>query len=149
MKTTRREMLMGLVAVPLVARAAEDAPNEVLQRAFLGPWFTTSGQVSIIFSLEPGGQALVIFDENGAVTIGRHSWRSLPGGVLIDSLPRFRMWHSPATSSSCEVQVEMERLSNDVEISSGIKHFPLRFCMKRVTHAALPKALVARPLPKD
>ena len=147
MKTTRREMLIGLVALPLTATGAEEAQPERPEKSLLGAWFTASGQVSIVFSLDPGGFALVLFDENGALTIGRHFWRALPGGLLIDSLPRFRMWAAGQTGSSCDVQVEMERLSEDVEVSSGIRRFPLRFCMKRVTHAPLPKELVIRPLP--
>lgn len=142
-------MLMALTAMPMALSAAEEAPVENVEKALLGTWFVTAGQVSIIFSLEPGGQALVVFDEGGAMTIGRHFWRALPGGVLIETLPRFRMWRPTAASAStsCEVQVEMERLPADAEISSSLKQFPPKFCMKRVTHAPLPRRLATRALP--
>src|SRR4051812_25934060 len=96
----RRQMLLkslAMMAVPLAATqtpGAEEPPHTSdAEKALLGPWFVTAGQVSVIISVEPSGQALVVFDENGAMTIGRHIWRPLPGGVLIDTLPRFRMWH--------------------------------------------------------
>ena len=136
---------MSMAVLPRVVRAADESiADEQIASRLLGSWLDSAGQMSIVFSLEPGGQTLVLFDENGALTIGRHGWRPLPGGVLIDSVPRFRLWHS---SGACEVRVEMEELSN-IEISEGVRHFPRRFCMKRVVHAPIPKELIARPLPK-
>ena len=157
MKTTlnRREMLLKsltIAALPLAmssARAAEDLPIPGPEKALFGPWFVAAGEVSIIISVEPSGQALVVFDEKGAITIGRHIWRPLPGGALIDTLPRFRMWLIADTADNCEVRVQMETLPDDVEVSSGIRNFPRRFCMKRVDHAPLPRALANRPWPKD
>src|SRR5262245_53738735 len=119
MKTSlrRRDMLLKslstMAAVPVAARAfaaAEDAPLPPVERALFGAWFVASGQVSIIISVEPGGQALVVFDERGAITIGRHLWRPLPGGLLIDTLPRFRIWHIADPGDNCEVRVQMESL---------------------------------------
>ena len=155
MKTTlrRREMLLKsltIAALPVATRAlaAEDAPNPGAEQALFGPWFVTAGEVSIIISVEPSGQALVVFDEKGAITIGRHSWRPLANGILVDTLPRFRMWHLSDPGDSCEVRVQMENLPDSVEVSSGIRNFPRRFCMKRVDHAPLPRAVADRPLPK-
>ena len=138
-------MLAGLAALPFAVNAAEEAPPGEFSRALIGSWFVTSGPMSIVFSLEPNGQALVLFDDNGAFTIGRHLWRALPGGALIETLPRFRIWPSPGP---CDARVEMEDLHADVEVSEGFRHFPLRFCMKRVTHAPLPKQLLERPVTK-
>jgi len=136
-------MILGLAALPFAVRAAEELPTaDNLKKPLLGSWFVTAGQMSIVFSLEASGEALVLFVEGGAVTIGRHLWRPMPGGLLIDTLPRFRLWQS---SGPCEVRVEMEELPQEVEVSDGFKHFPLRFCMKRVTHAPLPRELIQRP----
>lgn len=145
--------LTAIAALPMAARgiaAVEDPPRDATaEKALFGPWFVTAGQVSIILSVEPGGQALVVFDEKGTITIGRHVWRPLPGGLLIDTLPRFRLWHVTDSSDGCEVRVQMESLPEEIEISTGIRNFPRRFCMKRVDHAPLPQALADRRLPKN
>jgi hypothetical protein len=153
MKTDRRNMLLTLAALPwpiftarLLANDAHEAAEA--EKALMGPWFVAAGQVSIIISVESTGQALVLFDEGGAITIGRHVWRALPGGIVIDTLPRFRMWHTAAAADGCEARVEVESLPDDVEVSKGIRNFPRRFCMKRVNHAPVPRSLAERRLPK-
>jgi len=150
MKTSRRKMLAAIAAVPFALHAAEEpAPEPPRARGLLGSWFVTSGQLTFVFSFEPNGEALVLFFENGSFNIARHPWRPMPGGAVIDTMPRFRFWLPPVPGSSCDVRVEMEELPADADVSDGFRHFPLRFCMKRVTHAPLPKALLERPLPKN
>src|ERR1051325_10878221 len=129
MRIRRRNMLLTLAALPLpisTARLPADDAHETTEaeKALTGAWFVAAGQVSIIISVEPTGQALVVFDEGGAMTIGRHSWRPLPGGVMIDTLPRFRMWHTVTAADGCEARVEMEGLPDEVEVSRGIRNFP-------------------------
>ena len=146
MRTTRRQALTGLALLPFAVRAADEPlPKETNKKVLMDSWFVTSDEVSIMFSLLPTGGALVMFVDRGSVSIGRHLWRPLPGGVLIDSVPRFRMWEA---SGSCEARVEMEVLPAEVEVSGGLKSFPLKFCMRRVTHAPIPKELLERALPK-
>ena len=68
MKTKRRTFLMSMAVLPCAVRAAnESIADEQVASRLLGSWLVSAGQMSIVFSLEPGGQTLVLFDENGVM----------------------------------------------------------------------------------
>jgi hypothetical protein len=145
MNLSRRGLLASLIALPVAVRLrAETQTEDQPPKQLIGSWFVASGRMSMVFSLEPSGEALVVFSENGALSIGRHSWKAMPNGVLINTLPRFRLWES---TGPCEVRGEMEEMPPGFEMSEGFRHFPLRFCLKRIVHARFPRELAERPLP--
>ena len=149
MRITRRKALVGLAAVPVSMSAAAELDKQVPDGAaarLLGSWHTTSAVTSIILSIEPAGEGLFIFLENGAYNIARVLWRPLPGGLLIDGAFRIRLWLGRNPE---ELRAEMEELPPQVDVSDGFARFPIAFYMKRVLHRQVSREMLERDLPKE
>ena len=144
MNFTRRKVLAGLAAVPFtigirsVCGAESGAEN-----ALTGSWHTSSALNSIVLSIEPSGKALVLLLESGSFSMARSTWKPLPGGILIESMPRFRLWTG---RYPLEMRVEMD-LPENIDATNGWRDFPRTFFMRRIEDAELPKVLRDRPLP--
>jgi len=148
MNITRRRALVPLLALPIVARAAEDPPLRDKEDAtpFIGSWFVTSAITSLIVSIEPQGEALFLFIEGGAFSILRTNWKQAPGGILVEGLPRIRLWRGTEPNN---VRAEIEPLPEDLEVSVGFRQFPQKFFMRRVANAHVAGDIGKRSLPKE
>jgi hypothetical protein len=146
MNTTRRKMLIGLGAIPFSVKAgmqssAQDVPET--GTGFTGSWQVTSASNSVVLSIEPSGQALVLMMQSGAHSMVRTKWRPLPGGLLVEGLPRFRLWAGPDEQ---HLRAEMD-LPERGDVGESWREFPATFFMSRIRDASMPKALLERPLP--
>lgn len=125
MKTTRRKAIIAAALAPLalddeLLLAAEDQQQPSVE--LLGSWHVTSATNSVILSIEQSGKALVILMQSGSFGMGRTNWKALPGGILVDSYPRFRLW---AGSDPNSLRAEIEDIPKDVEVSDdGWRSFP-------------------------
>lgn len=141
----RRDALISLAALSLAAPAV--APSSQAQgeglSPFTGSWHVTSAVTSIVLSIEPQGEALVLTIENGAHSLERRPWRKLEGGLVVDGVPMFRVWQG---RNAEELRVEMEPLPEEIEVGGGLRQFPRGFFMRRASLA--PRDKVGRPLPQ-
>jgi hypothetical protein len=143
MNTSRRHALRFLAMLPVSIAGATAAEEKADAANLMGSWFVTSATTSFVFSIEPKNEGLFLFIENGSFSIGRIRWKPLPGGVLLEGLPRIRLW---AGRNADEVRAEREDFPT-AEVSRGFKQFPLSFFMKRVTAREVPASWLNRPLP--
>jgi hypothetical protein len=146
MKITRRRALVSLAAVPVSLTAAQPQVSDGAAARLLGSWHVTSAVTSIILSIEPAGEGLFIFLENGAYNIARVLWRPLPGGLLVEGALRIRVWLGRNPE---ELRAEMEELPPQVDVSDGFARFPLAFFMRRVSHRQVSREMLERELPKQ
>jgi hypothetical protein len=94
-------LLLALSAqVPTQTENIADAAG-----SFTGTWIVTSAQTSLVLSVERGEEALVVWIHPGSHSCARPAWRSMPGGILIESVPRLRLW---AGRHNDELRVELE-----------------------------------------
>jgi hypothetical protein len=146
MQTTRRKLLLGLATLPFsTAAALAQSPPEPKEPhlRLVGTWQSTIGETSVILSIQPPGEALVILGEKGAFGMARTHWRPLPGGLFVDGFPRFRLWLG---NNDGELRAEMD-LPDGPNVSAGLRRFPRSFFMRRVPFTRFPRELLARPLP--
>jgi hypothetical protein len=109
-----------------------------------GSWKATSAAYSVILSIEPSGQALVILGEKGAFSMQRTGWKPLAGGLLVEGLPRFRLWQA---SHNDRLRAEMH-LPEGIDVSESWRAAPRAFFMQRIREVLIPKELSDRPLPR-
>jgi hypothetical protein len=109
-----------------------------------GSWQVTSATNSVILSIEPGGRALIIMMKSGSFSTARAKWRPLPGGVLVESFPRFRLWPGPDNS---RLRAERELPGFTEASDTGWSEFPQAFFMRRIEEAQIPDLLRNIPLP--
>ena len=147
MNISRRRVLVPLLAMPFMALAADrPAPREEKEiEPFTGSWFVTSAITSLILSIEAQGEVLFLFIEGGAFSILRTTWKLAPGGLIIEGMPRIRLWPGGDPHA---LRAEMEPLPDDLEVSVGFRRFPRKFFMRRVANARLAGQLDKRPLPE-
>jgi len=145
MDTTRRKLLASLATILASLKYSGHLHAQALHGAaprLTGAWQVTSALNSLVLSLEPDGQALVILLEKGSFSAGRTKWKPLPGGLLVgEAILRFRLWEANETD---RLRAEME-LPEGIETSEGWRTFPRSFFMSRIVQA--PKELIDRPLP--
>jgi hypothetical protein len=111
---------------------------------FIGTWRVTSATNTVIVDIKPGGEALFILIQRGSNAVEKVSWNSMAGGIVVDSLPRFRFW---AGRTQAEVRAEMEPLPAAMTEAS-LQQFPLAFFMHRVdARRADSRAVRERSLP--
>jgi len=77
----------------------------------------------------------------GTTSWQKVTWQNVPGGILVDSVPRFRFWQGRKDDES---RVEMEPLPAELT-SRSLREFPIRFFMRRDDGARPRRAIV--PLP--
>ena len=112
-------------------------------KSLLGSWHTAAGLNSIVLSLEDSGEALFMFIEGGSYSISRTKWKFMPGGILVQNVPRLRLWAGRSTS---ELRAEWEQIPG-LDVSKGVNEFPSAFFMGRVETRAAPPEMLNRPLP--
>ena len=141
-----RWVLLAFVLIPvMVTVGADQKPKKDVVSEFTGTWSTISGTNSVIFSIKADGEAVIFLLQDGAYNMGNVPWKPVPGGILIDGLPRFRFWKGRNRNES---RVEMEALPPEMT-SEDWQEFPLSFFMHRSRSKRLPKQLRERSLPKN
>ncbi len=142
--------VVACVATPaLLSVLSAGAPQEKPRpgepepwRGLVGSWHVTSGQRSLVISIEPDGKALVLFIQPGQHSIERVAWEPFHGGILLHDLPRKRLW--PGRHDQ-ELRAEIEpvpELGYDPD-----EKFHQRFFMRRVGERTLPEGWRDRPVP--
>jgi len=146
-KTNRRRALQALAVLPIAVSAAaadgDDKKATAPASSFVGSWHVTVGVTSFILSIEPQGEALYVRIENGAFNISRVKWKAMPGGVLVECLPRLRLW--PGRDATM-IRVEREDFPRK-DVSEAFKQFPLAFVMSRAELGKMWQMFADRPLP--
>lgn len=123
---------------------APKATKEESRHRLLGSWQTTSAQTSLILSIEPNQQVLVVWMYPGSHSMVRTSWKPFHGGILVQSVPRIRLWPGRGDADD-ELRAELEAVPEiryDPE-----KAFLQRFFMRRVEYEEWPQELLDRPVP--
>ena len=110
---------------------------------FVGVWRTTSASITIILSIRPDGRGLFVLIDGGSNSCEQVTWKVSPGGILVESLPRFRFWKGRHAN---EVRAEMEPLPPELT-SRNVGQFHRTFFMRRNGQRKYPPALKNRPLP--
>jgi hypothetical protein len=145
MNITRRKILMGLAAAPFAAGTWSAWSAEGEQKAepnMTGTWHVTSAMNSVILSIEPDGQVLILLMEGSSFSMTRLKWRPLAGGVLVEGVLRFRLW---AGQDPLWARVEMD-LPEGLDVTESWREFPQAFFIRRIEPASLPAAVSERPL---
>lgn len=138
----------ALVATLCIAPAR--AETEVDQstnawRALIGSWQVTSAQTSLILSIEPGREVLVLWVRPGSHSMQRTSWETLPGGILVHGIPRIRLWTGRDKRSN-ELRAELEAIPElDFDPNDD---FHDHFFMRRIEYEAVPPQWFVRPIPE-
>lgn len=111
----------------------------------MGSWHVTSAQTSLIISVEPNHQALVLGIQEGSHSMQRTSWRPFHGGVLIEGIPRIRLWPG-RDGRDDELRAEMESIP-ELGFDPN-ENFHDHFFMSRIEFGEPPEAMVNRPVPE-
>ncbi len=136
---------MGLAAAPFATGAWSAWSVEGEQKAepnMTGTWHVTSAMNSVILSIEPDGQVLVLLMEGSSFSITRLKWRPLPGGVLVEGVLRFRLW---AGQDPLWARVETD-MPEGLDVTESWREFPQAFFIRRIEPASLPKEVIEWPL---
>lgn len=122
--------MVGIASAQLGESAADSVVDETVDErtgAFYGTWHSTRGQKSILVNIEPGGEALLLRMQRGSHSMDRIAWKPFHGGILIESIPRMRLWPGQGKNS---VRAEIESISEiDYDADSD---FGSRFFMRRI-----------------
>jgi hypothetical protein len=107
-------------------------------------WHTTSKQKSLVLSVRPDGWALVMWMQEGQHSIDHVRWKPLSGGILIQDVPRIRLWHGRHDQ---ELRAEIEAAIPALDYNPNT-YFHRRFMMRRVGKRAFPQETLDRPIPQ-
>jgi hypothetical protein len=141
-----RHFRLVLIYGGLLASAARGSDLAALREdvSFIGTWRVTSATNSVVLDIKPEGRALVILIQRGSHAVDSASWTPMDGGILVESIPRFRLWEGRTAEES---RVEMEPLPPSLTDES-MQQFPLAFFMHRVgTKRSDARLLPQRELP--
>ncbi len=138
-------MLAVLMAMAIAAQPEEDTKEESWQK-LLGSWQVTSAQTSLILSIEPNRQVLVLWIHPGSHSMLRTSWKPFHGGILVQSMPRIRLWSGRADSHT-ELRAELEAVT-EIDFDPN-KEFHDHFFMKRIEYREMPPQWLDRPVPRE
>jgi hypothetical protein len=89
----------------------------------------TSALTSLVLSIAPHGEALWLFIDGGAFSSGLRKWKPLPGGILIEGFPRYRLWQ---WKSPERLRAEVEEIPDQMEVAKSFREFPQAFLMNRI-----------------
>ncbi len=135
------------VLLPLaVGTEKERKSNEQNRQKLIGSWEVTSAQTSLILSIEADHKVLVLWIRKGSHSMLRTSWKPFHGGILVQALPRIRLWPGRENNDD-ELRAELEAVP---EIGyDPNKEFHERFFMRRIKYAEPPKQFLDRPVPEQ
>ncbi|GMW02688.1 MAG: hypothetical protein AMXMBFR84_38240 [Candidatus Hydrogenedentota bacterium] len=116
-------VLVVCMSFALCAEQTSEPPASELT----GTWMVTAATNSFVIVIKPDGKAVVLLIQDGSHGIDNVTWKPMPGGLLIEGLPRFRFWNG---RNAAEARVEMEALPFEL-MESSLQRFPTAFFMKR------------------
>lgn len=134
--------LAALLAVPETAPPKQEMDAASCQ-PFFGTWSVTRAQNSLYLSIESNGEVFVLWVFPGSQHCERTSWKPLNGGILIESLPRMRLWPGRINNTD-EIRVELESIPEldihpDTLISDHYFMGRLRYSKPRLGDRPVPK----------
>lgn len=139
-------MVMAVLLSLAVGTESEQKSNDESWQKLLGSWQVTSAQTSLILSIEPNRKVLVLWMRKGSHSTLRTSWKPFHGGILVQAMPRIRLWPGRENRDN-ELRAELEAIP---EIGyDPDKEFHERFFMRRIKYAEMPKQWLDRPVPEQ
>lgn len=123
--------------------AARQAKSE-FDKQLLGSWHVTRAQTSLILSIEPEQKVLVLWIREGSHSMERTSWKPFHGGILINSIPRLRLWRGREGNAN-ELRAELESIA-ELDVDAN-KLFCDHFFMRRIPYREQPPSFRDRPVP--
>lgn len=144
-----RQLLVTCITISIVTVSSgtavpDDGATASAAAPFLGVWQTHFEQTAIILIIRPNDKAHFILIQSGSRQVSNVDWKAVPGGLIVDGLPRFRLWNGRDQN---EVRAQMEALHPDFT-NRQLRRFPLSFYMKRDdVRRNLPPQLQRRALP--
>jgi hypothetical protein len=137
-------ILTAFIALGIACAAGWQGEKESWH-SLVGSWQTTIAQKSLIISLDNNGQALVLFMQPGQHSTARVSWKPFHGGILVQGMPRIRLWHGRKNSYH-ELRAEIEAIP---EINyDPDEAFVQHFFMRRISYEEIPKQWSTRSVPR-
>lgn len=141
---TRRLIVTVFAALAVMSSGyAEDIPPADPDFPLLGIWSTHYQQTFITLIINRDHTAQVVLIDQGH-SIGTVPWKPAPNGLIVEGLPRFRLWHGK-TNERARAQIEPLRpeWTNDT-----LLRFPPSFYMRKShSNQAVLKQLATRPMP--
>ncbi|HPB31079.1 MAG TPA: hypothetical protein PLB62_06450 [Candidatus Sumerlaeota bacterium] len=133
-----------LCILHLYGQPASDSSDKGSQK-LIGSWHVTRAQTSLILSIEPDHEALVLWIQKGSHSTLRTSWEPVPGGILVHGRPRIRLWPGRETRDD-ELRAELEAIP---ELGyDPNKDFHDHFFMRRIRQEEVPLDVRNRPIPE-
>ena len=133
-----------IFVIALLTSAACAEENSSVKQEIAGVWITHYQQSHLMIIIHRDHTAHVLWIMKGSHQIGDVRWRPAPNGLIVENVPRFRLWRMP---SKDQMRVEMEKLPHEW-LGGDLKRFPLAFYMKKQRPFSWPKEIVDRPLPE-
>ena len=135
------------VLLPLaVGTESERKSNEESWHKLIGSWQVTSAQTSLILSIEADHKALVLWIWKGSHSTLRTSWKPFHGGILVQNMPRIRLWPGRENRDN-ELRAELEA-APEIGYDPN-KEFHERFFMRRIEYREMPRQWLDRPVPEQ
>ena len=115
-------------------------------RKLIGSWQVTIAQTSLIVSIEPDHKVLVLWIRKGSHSMLRTSWKPFHGGILVQGVPRIRLWTGRENNNN-ELRAELEAIP---ELGyDPNKEFHDHFFMRRIKYKEPQPQLLNRPVPEQ
>jgi hypothetical protein len=135
MKRTRRAWINSAVLASLAAVGSSSvyahASADTAAIQLNGSWHVTSAANSVILSIEPSGEALVVLVQQGAYSIARTKWSRTASGIVVEGPLRFRLWEDQRPDR-LRAEIDLPEDLPDGLVSDGWRTFPRAFFMRRV-----------------
>jgi hypothetical protein len=140
----------GIVIAVLLSLAvgteSEQKSKDQSWHKLIGSWQVTSAQTSLILSIEPDHKVLVLWIRKGSHSTLRTSWKPFHGGILVQAMPRIRLWPGRENRDD-ELRADLEAVP---EIGyDPDKEFHERFFMRRIEYRETPRQFLDRPVPEQ
>ena len=114
-------------------------------QTLMGAWQVTSAQTSLILSIQPDRKALILWIRKGGRSQLYTSWEPCHGGVLVQGMPRIRLW-AGRDGRDNELRAELEAIP-EIGFDPNEK-FHDHFFMRRIDYEQVPQEWLTRPIPE-
>ncbi len=129
-----------------VGTETEQKSNDQGWQKLTGSWEVTSAQTSLVLSIEPDRKVLCLWIRKGSHSTLRTSWKPFHGGILVQSMPRIRLWPGRENRGD-ELRAELEAVP-EMGYDPN-KEFHERFFMRRIEYREMPRQFLDRPVPEQ
>jgi len=113
--------------------------------SLIGSWQVTRAQTSLILSVEPDYEVLVLWIRPGSHSMQRTSWVAVPRGIMVQSVPRIRLWPGREGRDN-ELRAELEAIPEWGFDPN--EDFHDHFFMGRIRQEEMPQPWLTRPIPE-